>query len=49
MEASVNGNNKPRIYLQGDKAFKFLNASVVLRVLSDIGVCEECLQRMEPE
>lgn len=43
------GNDKRRIYLQGDEAFKFLNALTVLWVCLDVGVCEESLQRMEPE
>lgn len=43
------GNDKQRIYLQGDEAFKFLNALTVLWVRLDVGVCEESLQRMEPE
>lgn len=42
-EASVNDNYSGRIYLQGDEVFKDLNALVVLWVLLDVGVCEECL------
>lgn len=45
----VSANDKRRIYLQGDEAFKFLNAFTVLRVRLDVGVCEESLQRMAPE
>lgn len=46
-EVSVNDNDGRRIYLQGDEVFKDFDALVVLWVLLDVGVCEECLQRMK--
>lgn len=46
-EASVNDNDGGRIYLQGDELFKDVNAFVILWVLLDVGLCEECLKRMK--
>lgn len=46
-EASVNDNDGGRIYLQGDELFEDVNALLVLWVLLDVGVYEECLKRMK--